>query len=176
MLTRACPALAGIDDGMRVYFHVDGVAKLLAHEGERQGLRQLAWIWVHEISMPCANTAIGVLETLRTPSVVIPCDAVAYEPIQVFTNSEYLQLATQLRGGGGTDMIAGIEAALQQKVPPDAVIVLTDGFTPFPKRPYTTPVIFAILKTRWCSSSPPTPPMPLWRSDDVILVDMADAD
>jgi predicted metal-dependent peptidase len=41
----------------------------------------------------------------------------------------------RLAGGGGTDMGKGIQAAAQLQPLPDTVIVLTDGFTPWPKDP-----------------------------------------
>ena len=40
-----------------------------------------------------------------------------------------------LAGGGGTDMGAGIAAAAALRPRPSIVIVLTDGFTPWPERP-----------------------------------------
>jgi predicted metal-dependent peptidase len=37
-----------------------------------------------------------------------------------------------LAGGGGTDMGAGIAAALARRPRPEVIIVLTDGYTPWP--------------------------------------------
>lgn len=41
----------------------------------------------------------------------------------------------QLAGGGGTDMGAGIYSAAELRPRPSLVIVLTDGFTPWPENP-----------------------------------------
>jgi predicted metal-dependent peptidase len=41
----------------------------------------------------------------------------------------------QLAGGGGTDMGAGILAAAELRPRPSIIIVLTDGYTPWPERP-----------------------------------------
>ena len=52
----------------------------------------------------------------------------------------------ELAGGGGTDMAAGIEAALLARPRPDIVVVLTDGDTPWPEqRPRGTRVVAALV-------------------------------
>jgi len=52
----------------------------------------------------------------------------------------------QLAGGGGTDMAAGIAAAVALRPRPSVVIVLTDGYTPWPSRPPpATRVVAGIL-------------------------------
>lgn len=111
-----------------------------------------------------------VLESLCVPIVVLPCDAVPYEPIKVFTSSQLFRL--RLKGGGGTDMVAGIEAALKLQPIPDVVIVLTDGYTPFPQQRYKVPVIFGIFSPDG-NQSVPKPPMPPWRESDVIVIPLA---
>jgi predicted metal-dependent peptidase len=55
-----------------------------------------------------------------------------------------------LGGGGGTDMGAGIEAAVALRPRPSIVIVLTDGFTPWPlEPPKGVRVIIGLLKDGW---------------------------
>ena len=78
----------------------------------------------------------------------------------------------QLQGGGGTDMVAGIDAAMSLRPRPDAVIVLTDGYTPFPHQRYHIPVIFGILSAQaiHCGYRPTKPPMPPWRECDVVVI------
>jgi predicted metal-dependent peptidase len=111
----------------------------------------------------------AVLEALRIPVTIIPRDAVPYEAIRVFHGSDWLKVRQGLRGGGGTDMVAGLNAALALKPKPEAVIVLTDGHTPFPAtRPKDTAVIWAIWQ--YGDGEPPKPPMPPWRARDVVVV------
>jgi predicted metal-dependent peptidase len=61
---------------------------------------------------------------------VIACDA-AVHSVRRVTNSRQVELL----GGGGTNMGEGIEAARGLRPPPSMVVVLTDGFTPWPDRP-----------------------------------------
>lgn len=112
---------------------------------------------------------MGVLESYTIPITIIPCDARAYAPIELVTTSDLVKLK-KLPGGGGTNMVLGIEAALQLKPKPDSILVLTDGFTPYPQKLYSTPVLFGILKAKnRFSKRPPNPP---WRDDLVILIDV----
>ncbi|MER5630416.1 vWA domain-containing protein [Streptomyces nitrosporeus] len=60
-----------------------------------------------------------------------------------------------LDGGGGTDMRAGITAALAGPERPGVVIVLTDGCTPWPQEPVSCRVIAALI-------GPSAPPPPAW--------------
>lgn len=52
----------------------------------------------------------------------------------------------EVSGRGGTDMGAGIRAAVAQHPKPDAVIVITDGYTPWPaERPSGVPVVVCLV-------------------------------
>ncbi|WP_230686640.1 vWA domain-containing protein [Catellatospora vulcania] len=59
---------------------------------------------------------------------VLACDADVHAARRVSTVGEVV-----LAGGGGTDMRVGISAALAVPEPPHFVIVLTDGYTPWPE-------------------------------------------
>jgi hypothetical protein len=61
---------------------------------------------------------------------VIPCDSVAYPSVRVRAVRDVKKL--KLPGGGGTDMREGLAAALGTKPRPDVIVVVTDGYTPWP--------------------------------------------
>jgi len=61
-----------------------------------------------------------------------------------------------LKGGGGTDMRLGIGAAMVDKPTPDLIIVLTDGYTPWPKESVGVRVIAALI------GSSPDKKVPEW--------------
>ncbi|UBU12675.1 vWA domain-containing protein [Nonomuraea gerenzanensis] len=86
----------------------------------------------------------GVLRALglgRRLLTVITCDARAYRPQALSRVSDL-----RLDGGGGTDLRAGFAAALARRPPPDLIIALTDGRTPWPShRPPATRVVVALL-------------------------------
>ena len=112
-----------------------------------------------------------VLKSFQVPVTVIPCDAQAYEPISVARPNDFFKLR-KLAGGGGTNMIVGIEAALKLKPAPDSILVLTDGFTPYPDTKYKTAVIFGIL-TMTPNQQTGFPPNPPWGKDTVVEIDLS---
>lgn len=80
---------------------------------------------------------------------VIPCDAAASE-VQWVRRVQDIKLV----GGGGTDMVIGIEAAM--RCVPDArlIIVLTDGYTNWPLAPLHGVRIVACLTQRGGGTPP----------------------
>lgn len=52
---------------------------------------------------------------------------------------------THVSGRGGTDMCVGIEAARAQRPAPSAIVVLTDGWTPWPTERIGIPLIICII-------------------------------
>lgn len=81
---------------------------------------------------------------------VITCDVAAHE-------AQRFGASMQINGGGGTDMRVGIDAALDLTPRPDVVIVLTDGFTPWPDLPTGVRLVCALLGDRR-ETLPETPP------------------
>ncbi|MEM9653733.1 MAG: VWA-like domain-containing protein [Actinomycetota bacterium] len=51
-----------------------------------------------------------------------------------------------LLGGGGTDMALGIDAAMALRPEPSVVVVLTDGYTPWPDTPPRASVVAGLLE------------------------------
>ncbi|MQY09336.1 vWA domain-containing protein [Actinomadura macrotermitis] len=79
---------------------------------------------------------------------VLACDA-DVQAVTKVTSAGQVELA----GGGGTDMRVGIAAALAAPERPQVVIVLTDGYTPWPAEPVTCRLIAALV-----GDAPPDPP------------------
>lgn len=80
---------------------------------------------------------------------VIACDAQVHTCRKVFSPRQI-----QLAGGGGTDMGEGIHAAMKLRPQPQVVVVITDGFTPYPETPPKgTRVIIALTDAQ--GDSPP---------------------
>ena len=72
---------------------------------------------------------------------VLACDADVHAVRRV-TSAAQVELA----GGGGTDMRVGIERALSARERPNVVIVLTDGYTPWPEEPVGCRLIAALIE------------------------------
>lgn len=84
----------------------------------------------------------GVLKTLGSSGrnvSVVSCDAAAGTSQRVRQVSQ-----VNLSGGGGTDMRVGINAALEQRPAADVIIVLSDGYTPWPDEPTKVPLIIGL--------------------------------
>jgi len=75
----------------------------------------------------------GVLRGLgvgRRHLRIVCCDAKAFEAQKVLQARD-----VELLGGGGTGMGAGLAKAAELRPRPDLIIVLTDGYTPWPSAP-----------------------------------------
>jgi predicted metal-dependent peptidase len=70
--------------------------------------------------------ALGFLSSV----VVLACDAAVKAVSDVFDAKR-----VKLIGGGGTDMGVGIHAALAIRPALNVIVVITDGFTPWPEKP-----------------------------------------
>lgn len=80
---------------------------------------------------------------------VISCDSRAVG--QKVNNISQVKLV----GAGGTDMRVGINEAMSKKPKPDAVIVITDGFTPWPDAPLKgTTLIVALTDESSLTTAP----------------------
>ena len=81
--------------------------------------------------------ALGLARQVR----VLACDT-AVAPAQRVTSAKHVQLI----GGGGTNMGAGIAAAVALRPRPAVTVVLTDGYTPWPvEAPKGTRVVVGLL-------------------------------
>lgn len=95
----------------------------------------------------------GLLRSLglgRRRLPVLACDVAAHSVRRVSSARQ-----VELLGGGGTNMGEGIEAARRLRPAPSVVVVLTDGFTPWPAAaPKGLRVVIGLLRE---GGSPPPP-------------------
>ncbi|MCD6341094.1 MAG: VWA domain-containing protein [Desulfurococcales archaeon] len=84
----------------------------------------------------------GILRAMQTHVTILSCDAQVHTVKKVFSPR---QLRNALLGGGGTNMGEGIQEAIKLKPKPDIIIVLTDGFTPWPEKSPKVKVIVGLL-------------------------------
>ena len=84
---------------------------------------------------------------------VLTCDHAVHQIERAgFTSS-----ATVI-GGGGTDMRVGIDAALRLRPSPNIVVVVSDGFTPWPHDPPSADVVVVLLEHPPPTVAPIDPP------------------
>ena len=89
----------------------------------------------------------GLLRTLQIDDglTVVPCDAAAHTVQNIFSTHQLL-----LEGGGGTDIGKGLEKVAELPSPPEAAIVLTDGYTSWPPgAPKNLQVLVVIVSKKW---------------------------
>lgn len=85
---------------------------------------------------------ISIRDAFNCKLTVITCDAQIHEVIKV-KNHEKLDI--KMKGGGGTDMCEIFRYIDEKKLKPKVVIVLTDGYTPFPApKDIRFPTVWAI--------------------------------
>lgn len=90
----------------------------------------------------------NIIKTTSQKVHLISCDAKVHFSKQVSSIK-----GVKLLGGGGTDMRVGIKEALETKLKPDVIIVITDGYTPWPIHPTKRTKIIAALT---CSKAVPS--------------------
>ena len=89
---------------------------------------------------------------------VLSCDAQVHTVKRVSRASQ-----VELLGGGGTDMGEGITQALALRPRPSIVVVLTDGFTPWPiDAPRGAKVIVGLIQAAGGGFFPHQPVPPPW--------------
>jgi predicted metal-dependent peptidase len=97
-----------------------------------------------------ALAAVGVAGSRIS---VLACDAAVHAVSRVRSARD-----VALGGGGGTDLRVGIDSACRLRPRADVIIVLTDGYTPWPDRQPAVAVIAGVLgRHGW-----PLPPTPSW--------------
>lgn len=96
-----------------------------------------------------ALTSLAVADANLT---LLACDAAVHTVNRIRRAQD-----AKLAGGGGTDLRVGIRAVGELRPKPDVVIVLTDGYTPWPLVPPPRAAVIAVLLLRDGQTAPPTP-------------------
>jgi predicted metal-dependent peptidase len=98
--------------------------------------------------------AIAALGVAGGDVRVLACDAAVYSVARLRRACD-----ARLGGGGGTDLRVGVEVAAALRPRPDVLVVLTDGWTPWPEQPPTGMAVVAGMLAR---REQPAPPSPSW--------------
>ncbi len=97
----------------------------------------------------------AVLRATGTRSVrLLACDDAVRSVARVSPGRE-----VQLLGGGGTDLTVAIDDAMALRPPVQAVVVLTDGYTPWPDRAPGADVVVGLLESDPSLPRPADPPV-----------------
>lgn len=96
-----------------------------------------------------ALRGLGVADSEVT---VLACDASVHTVARIRQASR-----TPLAGGGGTDMREGIAVASATRPRPDLIVILTDGYTPWPATPPPGSAVICAILGREGYDFPPTP-------------------
>ncbi|MGI9614757.1 MAG: vWA domain-containing protein [Acidimicrobiales bacterium] len=95
----------------------------------------------------------GLLRAVGTRSLrVLACDDAVHATSRVVSLADLVLL-----GGGGTDLGVGLDAALEHRPPPQLVVVLTDGYTPWPDEGPRAHVVVGLLPADEPVASPDPP-------------------
>ena len=103
---------------------------------------------------------MGIVKTLGTEIKVWACDAAIQSSKKVRSAKE---LSDVSHGGGGTNMVIGVKAAVKDAC--DIVVLLTDGYTPWPTRKDLQKKSLIVV---CCGHDPATPP-PEYRYPTVVV-------
>ena len=83
---------------------------------------------------------------------VLACDDAVRATTRVVTIDDLVLL-----GGGGTDLGIGLAAAADHRPPAQLIVVVTDGYTPWPAAPPRAQVVVALLETDELVAPPEAP-------------------
>lgn len=95
---------------------------------------------LEEVGMAIGETG-KILKSLgcRDSVAVYSVDSEVHTAQRVFSERQI-----KTKGGGGTDMRKGIAHALKGKPRPEVIVVVTDGYTPWPESPISAKLVIAL--------------------------------
>ena len=146
----------------------DDDGELVIRPGMSRPVPDIAVVVDTSASMDDEDLARALAEIRGILTRVVPGDGIRVYSVDADVASEgqvFNARQINLAGGGGTDMSVGIEAAAVTK--PAAIIVITDGFTPWPEtRPPGAGLTIAALTDSYAVDE-----VPSW----IKAIDMSDA-
>lgn len=93
----------------------------------------------------------GILKAVGQPCWVLSVDA------QVHTRQRVVDAKqVKAKGGGGTDMRVGVREAMRLKPKPHVIVILTDGYTPWPNEEDSKgAIVIAVITPGGCARNVP---------------------